>query len=206
MTRRAQGLAASTALRRAAPGGRRGQRGARAPPHHTYRSGGCPRWRGSAARRRSGRGNLRTRPGWKPWPPTVTRQRSPVPQARAGRFRQRSADPRHVAARRRTAPAQLPRPSAPARGVRASLRDGCLPPQNGGGRACSLAFASVGYASSRRSDLRVPNNTLKMANRPIALLPGLGVRADTARLAGPVHLCSANGFCTLPFCRVELCM
>lgn len=103
-----------------------------------YRSGGCPRWRGSAARKQSGRGNLRTRPGWRPWPPTVTRQRSPVPLARADRFRQRSADPRHVAARRRTAPAQWPRPSPPARGAAASLRDGAPPHQNGGGGAAGL--------------------------------------------------------------------
>lgn len=36
-----------------------------------YRSAGCPRWRGSAARRRNDTGSPHTRPEWKPWRPTA---------------------------------------------------------------------------------------------------------------------------------------
>lgn len=135
------------------------------------------------------------------------RPRSPAPQAPAGHFRQRSADPRHVATRRRTAPALGPRPSSPARGAGGSVREGVVPSQNGGGRASALGCAAVSYACSRGPDLHVPNNALKISlqNRPVSLLLGPGVRADTARLAGPVHPCGAHGFSSLPSSPVQLC-
>lgn len=118
-TRRAPGLAVTTAQRRAARGGR------------PYRSAGCPRWRGSAARRRSGRGNLRTRPGWRPWPPTGTANRHPrpAPAASANAQLTRVTWPPW----QRTAPAPRPRPSPPARGAGASLRDWVFPPKMAAG-------------------------------------------------------------------------
>lgn len=53
----------------------------REAPAHTYRSAGCPRWRGPAARRRSGAGSPRTRPGWTPWPSAARARRAQLTRA-----------------------------------------------------------------------------------------------------------------------------
>lgn len=42
-----------------------------------HRSAGCPRWRGSAARRRNDTGSPRTHPEWKPWRPAAPGTRTP---------------------------------------------------------------------------------------------------------------------------------
>lgn len=87
------------------------------------------------------------------------------------------------------------------------MREGAVPSQNGGGRASALGCAALSYACSRSPDLRVPNSALKISlqNRPVSLLLGPGVRADTAMLAGPVHPCGARGFSSLPSCPVQPC-